>query len=129
MPNHHNPAYLLPEFLESDEARPIRILAEYFEPLRRFKAQNIQDTVVFFGSARVPSMEHAEAALEKLQRRAAKNAQKSGTANGKSNDTASAKNGKNGKNSKIGNGKNGKEAAFREAMKRARRAVDSARFY
>ena len=39
-------AYLMPEFLESEEARPIRILAEYFEPLRRFRAQNIQDTVV-----------------------------------------------------------------------------------
>ena len=43
------------EFLESDEARPMRILAEYLEPLRRFKHQNIQDTVVFFGSARVHS--------------------------------------------------------------------------
>ena len=30
-------AYLYPEFLESDEGRPIRILAEYLEPLRRFK--------------------------------------------------------------------------------------------
>src|SRR5471030_2198342 len=46
-------AYLDPEFLESDEGRPIRILAEYLEPLRRFKDQKIQDTVVFFGSARV----------------------------------------------------------------------------
>ena len=42
-----------PEFLESDDARPLRILAEYLEPLRRLKQQNIQDTVVFFGSARV----------------------------------------------------------------------------
>ena len=48
-------AYLMPEFLASEEARPIRILAEYFEPLRRFRAQNIQDTVVFFGSARTRS--------------------------------------------------------------------------
>ena len=45
-------AYLMPEFLESDEARPLRILAEYLEPLRRFRDQDIQDTVVFFGSAR-----------------------------------------------------------------------------
>ena len=67
--NHHNPAYLLPEFLESDEARPIRILAEYFEPLRRFKQQDIQDTVVFFGSARVKSMAFAEGALKRLKRR------------------------------------------------------------
>ena len=42
----------MPEFLESEEARPIRLLAEYLEPLRRFEAQKIQDTVVFFGSAR-----------------------------------------------------------------------------
>ena len=54
-------AYHDPEFLDSDEARPIRILAEYLEPLRRFKAQNIQDTVVFFGSARISSRERADA--------------------------------------------------------------------
>jgi hypothetical protein len=52
-------AYLSPEFLESEEARPIRILSEYLEPLRRFKEQKIQDTVVFFGSARVDSRERA----------------------------------------------------------------------
>src|ERR1043165_2282010 len=62
-------AYLYPDFLESEEARPIRILAEYLEPLRRFKAQNIQDTVVFFGSARIHSREYAEQALERLERR------------------------------------------------------------
>ena len=60
-------AYLMPEFLASDEARPIRILAEYFEPLRRFRAQNIQDTVVFFGSARTRSRECAEQALAALR--------------------------------------------------------------
>jgi uncharacterized protein (TIGR00730 family) len=54
-------------FLESDEARPIRIMAEYLEPLRRFKAQNIQDTVVFFGSARIRSREKADAALARLE--------------------------------------------------------------
>ena len=57
------------EFLESEEARPLRILAEYLEPLRRFKAQNIQDTVVFFGSARIHSPEQAREALERLERR------------------------------------------------------------
>ena len=61
--------YLDQEFLESEEARPLRILAEYLEPLRRFKAQNIQDTVVFFGSARIHSRERAEEALEQLTRR------------------------------------------------------------
>src|SRR5688572_27351232 len=67
-------AYLDPGFLESEEARPIRILAEYLEPLDRFKAQNIQDTVVFFGSARIHSRESAEQALERLERRAGRRA-------------------------------------------------------
>ena len=62
-------AYLYPEFLESNEARPIRILAEYLEPLRRFREQKIQDTVVFFGSARVDSRERAERALHTLRAR------------------------------------------------------------
>jgi uncharacterized protein (TIGR00730 family) len=65
-------AYLDRPFLESDDARPIRILAEYLEPLRRFKAQNIQDTVVFFGSARIHSREAAEKALERLTRKPGK---------------------------------------------------------
>lgn len=67
-------AYLHPEFLESDEARPIRILAEYLEPLQRFKEQRIQDTVVFFGSARVDSRERAERALHTLRARGVEHA-------------------------------------------------------
>src|SRR5579862_1731699 len=67
-------AYLLPEFLESQEARPIRILAEYLEPLRRFKDQKIQDTVVFFGSARVDSRERAERAQMTLRARGVRDA-------------------------------------------------------
>lgn len=62
-------AYLYPEFLESPEARPIRIISEYLEPLRRFSQQKIQDTVVFFGSARVNSRERAERALKTLRAR------------------------------------------------------------
>ena len=67
-------AYLDSEFLESNEARPIRILAEYLEPLRRFKDQKIQDTVVFFGSARVDSRERAERALKTLRARGVRDA-------------------------------------------------------
>lgn len=67
-------AYLYPEFLESEEARPIRILAEYLEPLRRFKQQKIQDTVVFFGSSRVDSRERAERALHTLRARGIRDA-------------------------------------------------------
>jgi hypothetical protein len=62
-------AYMDPHFLDSDEARPIRILAEYLEPLRRLKAQNIQDTVVFFGSARVHSRQHAARAVARIRQR------------------------------------------------------------
>ena len=67
-------AYLSPDFLESEEARPIRILSEYLEPLRRFRDQKIQDTVVFFGSARVDSRERAERALQTLRARGDRNA-------------------------------------------------------
>jgi uncharacterized protein (TIGR00730 family) len=62
-------AYLNPEFLDSAEARPIRILTEYLEPLQRFKEQKIQDTVVFFGSARVDSRDRSERALQMLRAR------------------------------------------------------------
>jgi uncharacterized protein (TIGR00730 family) len=65
-------AYTDLEFLESDEARPLRILAEYLEPLRRLKEQNIQDTVVFFGSARVHSRLDATRALDRLKKRTAR---------------------------------------------------------
>ena len=62
-------AYENPEFLKTPDARPIRILAEYLDPLRRFRKENIQDTVVFFGSARVHSRQSAERALRVLQQK------------------------------------------------------------
>jgi uncharacterized protein (TIGR00730 family) len=46
-------AYLDPEFLASDDARPLRIIAEYLNPLRHLRLQRIHDTIVFFGSARL----------------------------------------------------------------------------
>src|ERR1700733_6178410 len=67
-------AYLNEEFLETSEARPIRILSEYLEPLRRFRQQKIQDTIVFFGSARVDSRARAERALKTLKARGAHDA-------------------------------------------------------
>src|SRR5436190_20647839 len=67
-------AYLNQAFLESADARPIRILAEYLEPLRRFKEQKIQDTIVFFGSARVDSRERATRALRTLRARGVQDA-------------------------------------------------------
>src|SRR6476620_496843 len=67
-------AYQYGEFLESAEARPIRILSEYLEPLRRFKEEKIEDTVVFFGSARVDSRERAERALRSMRARGVRDA-------------------------------------------------------
>lgn len=48
-------AYLDEQFLASDEARPVRILAEYLEPLAAFRRANVHGTIVFFGSARLTS--------------------------------------------------------------------------
>jgi uncharacterized protein (TIGR00730 family) len=45
-------AYQNEPFLNSPDGRILRILAEYQEPLARFRREQIQDTVVFFGSAR-----------------------------------------------------------------------------
>ena len=56
-------AYEDKRFLESKDARALRILAEYLEPLSRFKRHGVQDTIVFMGSARILSREVAEAAL------------------------------------------------------------------
>ncbi len=64
-------AYLNHEFLETEEGRPMRILSEYLEPLGRFRREKIQDTVVFFGSARVASRERAERGLVALARQGA----------------------------------------------------------
>src|ERR1700749_118649 len=59
-------AYENPAFLNSADGRLIRIVAEYLEPLARFRREQIQDTVVFFGSARFRGKEEADAALELL---------------------------------------------------------------
>lgn len=45
-------AYENKEFLDSSDGRLLRIMSEYLEPLSRFRAEKIEDTVVFFGSAR-----------------------------------------------------------------------------
>ncbi|HEY1898821.1 MAG TPA: TIGR00730 family Rossman fold protein [Steroidobacteraceae bacterium] len=46
-------AYEDTKFLSSNEGRSLRILAEYLEPLNRFRQAGIHDTIVFFGSARL----------------------------------------------------------------------------
>jgi len=61
-------AYLNDEFLNGSDARPLRLLAEYLEPLERFEEHNIKDTILIFGSARLISREEAEQGLEEAQR-------------------------------------------------------------
>src|SRR6185312_7330816 len=61
-------AYLNPEFLNSPDGRILRILSEYQEPLSRFRREKIQDTVVFFGSARFASLPDAQNALTILEK-------------------------------------------------------------
>jgi uncharacterized protein (TIGR00730 family) len=60
-------AYENSSFLNSDDGRLIRIIAEYVEPLARFRREQIQDTVVFFGSARFRGREEAGHELELLE--------------------------------------------------------------
>jgi uncharacterized protein (TIGR00730 family) len=64
--------YRDPAFMEGDDARPLRILAEYLEPLSRFRDARVQDTIVFFGSARLkqdgPLGHYYEAARELARR-------------------------------------------------------------
>ncbi|OFV94658.1 MAG: Rossman fold protein, TIGR00730 family [Acidobacteria bacterium RIFCSPLOWO2_12_FULL_54_10] len=45
-------AYRNDRFLDSSDARPLRILSEYLEPLSHFRREGVRDTIVFFGSAR-----------------------------------------------------------------------------
>jgi len=56
-------AYKNIDFLNSDPARNIRILCEMTEPGLRFAKQNVEDTIVLFGSARTKPIAIAEREL------------------------------------------------------------------
>jgi uncharacterized protein (TIGR00730 family) len=60
-------AYQNEPFLNSPDGRILRILSEYIEPLSRFRREQIQDTVVFFGSARFQSRSDAQNHLSNLE--------------------------------------------------------------
>jgi uncharacterized protein (TIGR00730 family) len=69
------------EFLESTPARPLRIMAEYLQPLMQLKKENIGDTIVIFGSARIESRETALARYTRLKKqKTAKLGAKAGSA-------------------------------------------------
>lgn len=57
-------AYRNLDFLESSSARSLRIMSEYIEPNARFKHYKIDDTIIFFGSARIQSRDEAEKYME-----------------------------------------------------------------
>src|SRR3546814_2998329 len=59
LPNNPPRAYEHERFLGSRDARALRILSEYLEPLSRFDHYAIEDTIVFMGSARLTSAENA----------------------------------------------------------------------
>ena len=61
-------AYENKKFLNGPDGRILRIMAEYVEPLARFRRERIQDTIVFFGSARFHSRSEAEETLQVLEK-------------------------------------------------------------
>ncbi len=99
-------AYFNPEFLNSPDGRLLRILSEYQEPLSRFRREKIQDTVVFFGSARFASLPDAQNALTILE--------KPGSAKPASPDQQPGSKDRD---------------ALQAALKRAHAAVEMARYY
>ncbi len=60
-------AYQNEPFLDSPDGRILRILSEYQEPLARFRREQIQDTVVFFGSARFHGRKDAAQVLTEVE--------------------------------------------------------------
>lgn len=61
-------AYEDKRFIHGPEGRVVRILSEYLDPLARFRREHIQDTVVFFGSARFHSLSAATSELHALEK-------------------------------------------------------------
>jgi uncharacterized protein (TIGR00730 family) len=67
-PNKAPLAYLEPRFIQSTAARPLRILAEYLDPLTRLQREEVGDTIVMFGSARILPRARTLARLHRLER-------------------------------------------------------------
>lgn len=68
-PDFHPPrAYRDPDFINAPDGRPVRILSEYLEPQARFEEYNVQDTILFFGSARIPARDDAQSSLERARK-------------------------------------------------------------
>ena len=61
-------AYKNFDFLNSPDARMVRMLSEFLEPQRRFRQYQVQDTIVFFGSARLRSRQESMKKLKAVRR-------------------------------------------------------------
>ncbi len=59
-------AYKNDHFLESADARIIRIISEYLEPKQRLHREKVRDTIVFFGSARSVSISEAQKTYDEI---------------------------------------------------------------
>lgn len=62
------------DFLTSHDARSIRVQCELIEPEQRFRNQQVQNTIVFFGSARSVDTQRAEEKAKALRNQADKEA-------------------------------------------------------
>jgi uncharacterized protein (TIGR00730 family) len=67
-PKEIEPPYRDPIFMESLPARPVRITAEYIDPLERLRREKVGDTIVMFGSARILSRDQATAHMHRLRK-------------------------------------------------------------
>src|SRR4051794_15657015 len=61
-------SFMNKEFLHNKDGRAIRILAEFLEPEYRFRQFGVDDTIVFFGSARILPRKMAQTALRKVKK-------------------------------------------------------------
>jgi len=66
MANNPLKAYDNQEFLNGHDARSIRVLCELIEPDLRLKKQGVENTIVFFGSARPKPSAVADAQLSEF---------------------------------------------------------------
>ncbi len=77
-------AYKNLEFLNSSDARTIRMMCEYAEPLIRFEKHGVRNTIVFFGSARIVSEQAAQKEIREIEKLMADSNSNEGLARAKS---------------------------------------------
>ncbi|MCX5904578.1 MAG: LOG family protein [Proteobacteria bacterium] len=76
-------AYKNFEFLNSPDARTVRVLCEFIEPAARFRHLRVRNTIVFFGSTRITTREAAEKNLRQIEKECSSGAGPQGMLTGK----------------------------------------------